>query len=54
MVGAPNIPRRVAALPLWQQLPAVEAGDVTTLDRLGHPGFAGLIRLDDDLAQIAS
>lgn len=38
--------------PLWQQLPAVEDDQVTTIDRLGYPGAAGLIRLYDDLAGI--
>lgn len=38
--------------PVWQGLPAVEAGNVTTVDRLGFPGAAGLIRLYDELAQI--
>jgi len=40
--------------PLWQQLPAVQADEVTTLDRLGYPGVAGLIRLYDELAQTVS
>lgn len=35
--------------PLWAQLPAVEAGNVITVDRLGYPGIAGRIRLVDDL-----
>lgn len=37
---------------LWQQLPAVKADNVETIDRLGYPGAAGLIRLYDDLAGI--
>ncbi len=37
--------------PVWQGLPAVKADEVTTLDRLGYPGVAGLIRLYDELAQ---
>ncbi|HWJ63978.1 MAG TPA: ABC transporter substrate-binding protein [Acidimicrobiales bacterium] len=36
---------------LWEQLPAVEADRVTTLDRLGYPGVAGLIRLYDELGK---
>lgn len=38
--------------PVWQGLPAVEADEVTTLDRLGYPGVAGLIRLYDELGRI--
>lgn len=38
--------------PLWQQLPAVESGNVHTVDRLGYPGIAGRIRLVDDLVEI--
>jgi ABC-type Fe3+-citrate transport system substrate-binding protein len=37
---------------LWKQLPAVEADQVTTLDRLGYPGVAGLIRLYDELGEV--
>jgi len=37
---------------LWKQLPAVEADQVTTLDRLGYPGVAGLIRLYDELGKV--
>jgi iron complex transport system substrate-binding protein len=36
--------------PLWKQLPAVQAGRVTELDRLGYPGVEGKIRLYEDLA----
>ena len=38
--------------PLWQQLPAVESGNVHTVDRLGYPGIAGRIRLVGDLVEI--
>lgn len=38
--------------PLWQQLPAVQAGNVTILDRLGYPGFWGQKALLANLAQI--
>jgi iron complex transport system substrate-binding protein len=34
---------------LWQTLPAVEAGRVIEVDRLGYPGVPGQIRLFDDL-----
>lgn len=56
----PTVPGEDEALatieddPLWQQLPAVQADDVTTIDRLGYPGVAGLIRLYDELGQIVS
>jgi iron complex transport system substrate-binding protein len=46
-------PAAYAALtddPLWQALPAVEAGSVIELDRLAYPGVAGQIRLLDELA----
>jgi iron complex transport system substrate-binding protein len=46
-------PAAYAALtddPLWQRLPAVEAGAVIELDRLAYPGVAGQIRLLDELA----
>jgi iron complex transport system substrate-binding protein len=46
-------PAAYAALtddPLWQTLPAVEAGTVIELDRLAYPGVAGQIRLLDELA----
>lgn len=42
----------IEALPLWQSLPAVKADQVSTIDRLGYPGAAGLIRLYDDLGRI--
>ncbi|MEM8905333.1 MAG: hypothetical protein AAGF02_16650, partial [Actinomycetota bacterium] len=34
---------------LWQGLPAVETGNVVTVDRLGHPGVEGRIALIDEL-----
>jgi iron complex transport system substrate-binding protein len=37
------------AQPLWQSLPAVAAGRVHVLDRLGYPGVAGRTRLVSDL-----
>jgi iron complex transport system substrate-binding protein len=40
------------ANPLWQLIPAVQAGKVTTLDRLGYPGFRGVKLLLDDLVEI--
>lgn len=39
----------VSANPLWQQIPAVQAGNVTVLDRLGYPGFRGVNALLEDL-----
>ena len=38
--------------PLWAGLPAVAAGRVVTVDRLGYPGIAGRIRLVDDLVRL--
>lgn len=40
---------QVADDPLWTSLPAVAAGQVLELDRLGYPGIEGRIRLIDDL-----
>lgn len=39
----------ISANPLWQQIPAVQAGNVTVLDRLGYPGFRGVNALLEDL-----
>jgi iron complex transport system substrate-binding protein len=39
----------VAADPLWEQLPAVAAGEVSEVDRLGFPGTPGQIRLYEEL-----
>ncbi|MEO1057298.1 MAG: ABC transporter substrate-binding protein [Actinomycetota bacterium] len=39
----------VSAQPLWQQLPAVSAGNVVTIDRLGYPGVEGRIRIINDV-----
>ncbi|MCW5873008.1 MAG: ABC transporter substrate-binding protein [Anaerolineales bacterium] len=41
----------VSASPLWQQIPAVQAGKVTVLDRLGYPGFRGVNALLEDLVE---
>jgi iron complex transport system substrate-binding protein len=38
--------------PLWQQIPAVAAGGVVELDRLGYPGVPGQLRLVADLAEV--
>lgn len=40
---------QVADDPLWTSLPAVAAGQILELDRLGYPGIEGRIRLIDDL-----
>ena len=37
---------------LWLQIPAVQAGNVTVLDRLGYPGFRGVNALLQDLVDI--
>ncbi|MDY7102828.1 MAG: ABC transporter substrate-binding protein [Actinomycetota bacterium] len=39
----------VEADPLWQQVPAVEAGEVVVFDRLGYPGAVGQVRFIDEL-----
>ncbi len=39
----------VEASPLWSTLPAVAAGDVVVLDRLGYPGALGAAAFLDDL-----
>lgn len=39
----------VESNPLWAELPAVRAGRVITVDRLGYPGISGQIRLVGDL-----
>lgn len=55
LLTSPLIPGEAEAIaeveknPLWSGLPAVEAGAVTELDRLGYPGITGRIRLVDDL-----
>lgn len=41
----------IEANPLWQDLPAVAAGEVVEMDRLGYPGTAGRIRLVEDLVE---
>jgi iron complex transport system substrate-binding protein len=38
--------------PLWQQLPAVQAGRVATLDRNGYPGLRGQRALLADLTEL--
>ena len=38
--------------PLWTTLPAVTAGRLLTVDRLGYPGIAGRIRLVADLLEL--
>lgn len=40
--------------PLWGRLPAVAAGEVTVLDRLGYPGIEGMRRLVTELHDIVT
>lgn len=47
--GEPEAVAEISANPLWQQIPAVQAGNVTVLDRLGYPGFRGVNALLQDL-----
>lgn len=42
----------VGADELWQQLPAVESGRVSEIDRLGYPGILGETRLVGELVAI--
>ncbi len=41
----------ISANPLWAQLPAVQAGNVVTLNRIGYPGFRGQQALLGDLVK---
>lgn len=55
LLQAPSVEGEMEAVaevnenPLWAQLPAVQAGNVVTLDRLGYPGFRGQKALLQDL-----
>jgi iron complex transport system substrate-binding protein len=49
--GEPEAFEQIEGDPLWSRLPAVEAGQVHQVDRLGYPGLAGRLRLIDDLTQ---
>lgn len=55
LLQAPSVEGEMEAVaevnenPLWAQLPAVQAGNVVTLDRLGYPGFRGQRALLQDL-----
>lgn len=40
------------AQPLWNQIPAVQNGSVSTLDRLGYPGMRGQRALVNDLLAV--
>lgn len=47
LLQAPSVEGEIEAVaevnanPLWAQLPAVQAGNMVTLDRLSYPGFRG-------------
>jgi iron complex transport system substrate-binding protein len=43
---------KIKTNPLWQKLPAVQAGRVFILDRIGYPGFRGAKQLLADVAKI--
>jgi iron complex transport system substrate-binding protein len=45
---------QVESSPLWATLPAVQAGDVVVIDRLGYPGATGLARLYAELPSIVA
>jgi hypothetical protein len=40
--------------PLWARLPAIEAGDVQQIDRLGYPGVEGQTRRVVELTEVLS
>lgn len=42
----------IADTPLWPTLPAVAAGEVVTVDRLGYPGVEGRTRLATELTTL--
>lgn len=42
----------IADTPLWRTLPAVAAGEVVTIDRLGYPGVEGRTRLATELTTL--
>ncbi len=52
MEGEAESVAEISANPLWLQIPAVQAGNVTVLDRLGYPGFRGVNALLQELVSI--
>ena len=48
--GEQQAVEEITSNPLWAQLPAVQSGDVVTLDRLGYPGATGQIRFLEDFS----
>ena len=50
--GEPEAVAEIFANPLWQELPAVQHGDVVQFDRLGYPGVTGQIRFLQDFAAL--
>jgi len=42
----------IEANPIWQTLPAVQAGNVVVFDRLGYAGVRGLIRFYDEFSAL--
>jgi len=47
--GEAEAAEELGSQPLWQAVPAVAAGQVTTLDRLAYPGVVGQLQLVADL-----
>lgn len=43
---------KIKSSPIWQKLPAVQAGRVFTLDRIGYPGFRGAKQLLADVLKV--
>ncbi|MCW5878935.1 MAG: ABC transporter substrate-binding protein [Anaerolineales bacterium] len=50
--GEPEALAKIQQDPLWAQLPAVQNGQVSVLDRLGYPGLRGLYALLADVQTI--
>jgi ABC-type Fe3+-hydroxamate transport system substrate-binding protein len=44
--------QEIRSSPLWSALPAVQAGDVVVVDRLGYPGATGLTRFYEELPSV--
>jgi iron complex transport system substrate-binding protein len=52
VAGEQDAVDEIASHPLWSELPAVRAGDVTVVDRLGYPGASGQIRFLEEFAAL--
>jgi iron complex transport system substrate-binding protein len=52
VAGEQDAVDEIATHPLWSELPAVRAGNVTVFDRLGYPGASGQIRFLEEFAAL--